>query len=144
MPTTYHLIDAPRFSEMAEHDCRRCDAESLKRPVWLSSPETGAQAFGSRCAAILLGLIPETANAAEGRTAISRAVKAKAEAERIERQAAARAEDEAYSAWLFDTYGIRWGFARWGKDQDDLTTAAKALGMSPLKLHAEWKASVAA
>lgn len=103
--TEYRLIDAPRSAFGKEHDCARCPAESLKRPVWLNGP-AGAQPFGTRCAAILLGLVPEAATEPAARKALKPAQDELARQLRSERNAADERERQELAAYVLDTYGF--------------------------------------
>lgn len=51
---TYKIAAAPRFAGMREWDCEICGHETLKRPVFLHSPETGLIAAGTGCASVAL------------------------------------------------------------------------------------------
>jgi hypothetical protein len=51
--TTYHLVAAPKFAAMREWDCSRCGRTEVK-PVFLADA-AGVAAYGSGCAALLLG-----------------------------------------------------------------------------------------
>jgi hypothetical protein len=55
---TYRIAPAPKFASLYEWDCSRCGRREVK-PVFLNDG-TGAKAFGSGCAARLLGR-PEAA-----------------------------------------------------------------------------------
>lgn len=56
--TTYRIAPAPKFAALYEWDCSRCGRREVK-PVFLNDG-TGAKAYGSGCAARLLGR-PEAA-----------------------------------------------------------------------------------
>lgn len=56
MESNYRITDRPAGTAFVAHDCRRCDAPELKRPVFLTDG-TGIIAVGTRCAAIMLGLV---------------------------------------------------------------------------------------
>ena len=66
---TYRIAEAPRFAGQRNWDCCRCDHEQLRRPVFLEGP-TGVFAAGTCCAAIMLGLVPDTATSEESRKAL--------------------------------------------------------------------------
>lgn len=49
----YRVASPPRFAGLRAHDCARCGREEVK-PVFLADPD-GTHAYGSGCAARLLG-----------------------------------------------------------------------------------------
>jgi hypothetical protein len=50
MTTTYEITSAPKHASIREHDCFFCQAESLRRPVWLKSASGSTVAAGTSCA----------------------------------------------------------------------------------------------
>ncbi|QOR55410.1 MAG: hypothetical protein SHS37scaffold145_61 [Phage 71_18] len=102
--TEYRLTDAPKHAGMRDHDCARCTAESLKRPVWLTGP-VGAQAYGTRCAAIMLGLVPEATTEAAARKALKPLQDEATRLAAVARRAEAAARDAAWQVWLDEAAG---------------------------------------
>lgn len=92
---TYRLTTRPAGTAFVAHDCKRCDAPELKRPVFVTDGN-GIIAVGTRCAAILLGLVEPgtTARAAEKALAAHRHAAARA---------AEKAEDDRWEAFLTET-----------------------------------------
>lgn len=110
---TYRLTNRPAGTAFVAHDCKRCDAPELKRPVFVTD---GARtiAVGTRCAAILLGLVDETASTSES----DRAIRARRAQEAQENQAA---EDARWRAFLAET--------------------GMAPGLAAMTAYNEWKAA---
>jgi hypothetical protein len=54
--TTYRRTDAPRHAAMYAFDCADCGHEELTRPVFLAAEAGTVRAYGSGCAARLLGV----------------------------------------------------------------------------------------
>ncbi len=99
--TSYRIAEAPRFAGQRNWDCCRCDHEQLRRPVFLEGP-SGVFAAGVRCAAIMLGLVPETATSEEGRKALKAHTDELRAAEERTRRARADAENAVWQAWLVE------------------------------------------
>lgn len=97
--TSYRIAEAPRSAGQRNWDCCRCDHEQLRRPVFLEGP-SGVLAAGVRCAAIMLGLVPETATGEEGRKALKAHTDELRAAEERTRRARADAENAVWQAWL--------------------------------------------
>ena len=98
---TYRIAEAPRFAGQRNWDCCRCDHEQLRRPVFLEGP-TGVFAAGTRCAAIMLGLVPDTATGEEGRKALKAHTDNLRSNEERDRRARTTAENAIWQAWLAD------------------------------------------
>lgn len=97
---TLHLAAAPRFAEQHAYTCFRCEHEELLHPVFLSD----GNAYGSRCAAIALGLVDDTATAVEASKALKVAQVAHTALELAARTAKAHAASSPWFAFC-DTYG---------------------------------------
>jgi hypothetical protein len=93
--STYRLTNRPAGTAFVAYDCRRCEATELKRPVFVTDG-TQTIAAGTRCAAILLGLVNETATTSEADRAI-RSMRAE------ESQKNAADEDARWNAFLAET-----------------------------------------
>ena len=98
---TYRIAEAPRFAGQRNWDCCRCDHEQLRRPVFLEGP-TGVFAAGTCCAAIMLGLVPDTATSEESRKALKAHTDNLRSNEERDRRARTTAENALWPAWLAD------------------------------------------
>lgn len=104
MTTTARLTiaPAPKFASAYAFTCCRCDHEELLHPVFLSD----GRAYGTRCAAIMLGLVAETATTTEARRALKAAERAQADAEYQQRLARTAAEGAAWETFCATFGGI--------------------------------------
>lgn len=96
---TYRLAPAPHAAGMRSWDCCRCEHEELRRPVFLAGPG-GVVAAGTRCAAVMLGLAPDTATDAEARKVLRPVVAEFEESQRKAHRAAMYAKTADWHAWL--------------------------------------------
>lgn len=55
--TGYEITEAPEFAGMRVWDCVRCGHEELGRPVFLTGGGLAVGAYGTGCAAKLLGIV---------------------------------------------------------------------------------------
>ena len=101
--TTYQITQRPKSHIGMMPDCNRCESEALKRPVYLSQNGQGAQAFGTHCAAVLLGLIDESASQGDARKALTKAVNEQQERDRVERIKAEMEYQATYQRYLDET-----------------------------------------
>jgi hypothetical protein len=109
--TAYRLTSAPKFAGLRTHDCTRCGRTEV-RPVWLADGPTGApMAYGSGCAAVMLGRPREAARKVVDEAAALQRQADAAEAARLE-----RAESAGRALELFDTRGDGPDLERWRRN----------------------------
>ena len=96
MESTYRITNRPAGTRFVSYDCHRCEHEGLKNPVFLEDTTGNTSSFGTHCAAVLLGLVPETATRSEAEKAIKTARQQKADKARQD-------EDELWKAFLSET-----------------------------------------
>lgn len=96
MTTTYRLVAAPKFAAMREWDCSRCGRAEVK-PVFLADA-AGTAAYGSGCAALLLGRPRSSARKVVDEAAAIERRAAEVEAMRAERMGAYTRAAAAFAA----------------------------------------------
>ena len=98
------LTNRPKSHFGMRPDCSRCDAETLKRPVYLTDAAGhGAYAYGTHCAAVTLGLIEPSASQEIARKALTVAVREHEAAEAAEANRRRNAESQRWERFLADT-----------------------------------------